>query len=629
MVTPGMPGPLTGPPTWGMYPVTMGQTCMLPMVATGFPAIAVWFIALDFYCLLHYIYFKGGTFYAGHGAAHIGLHAAFHIYILFAFHGSVHAVDGHILLGFDVYGTFGSYAGVAVALQGHVAFGYSRDVGFGSQFNILLGPEGDVFFGIQADVLGAEGNVLDRGKEQRLLLRVEGDDGAAVVADVDFLGPVGVVELDGVTAAGGDGFDIVVGHHAAGVVHVEEAAGHKGPGGIALLEGDHDLVADFGNEPKAAVLFDDCAGTGSGRLYPHPIGGGILVLPEETHLHAAQLIGVGIVGDGCRLREGHRGLEAVGQRQGFGGTGHALKLIAIKAFLIHYVGDGQYPVAAEIGSAIFLEGLGQTGGYELTHADGAGVAYGFKYGTLRVHSAEMGTGSGHDVRLVDHRSSGRQFGGFFVEVRRTVLSHTHVAVHPVDAFWGGIFLIIVGIGVVVVQLRIQLLQSRRNIQRLQLHIKSRTRSILTLRIAQHQLLTVVVKPLPAKRRHARQKLPRSLPILHRIRQNPLKNRLTLQLHLHPRALQLLTHQVAQRIIHVSPHRGSAVQQQGGTAPKKACEALIAIAAPTLNIRHHTRKLRQLTRHQVLHLNIHSHPQLLKHRLRRSAPKARLIGFVVH
>src|SRR5690554_5438889 len=118
MVTPGMPGPLTGPPTWGMYPVTMGQTCMLPMVATGFPAIAVWVFALDYYCLLHYIYFKGGTFYAGHGAAHIGLHATFHIYILFAFHGSVHAVDGHILLGFDVYGTFGGYAGVAVALQG-------------------------------------------------------------------------------------------------------------------------------------------------------------------------------------------------------------------------------------------------------------------------------------------------------------------------------------------------------------------------------------------------------------------------------------------------------------------------------------------------------------------------------
>src|SRR5690554_7338519 len=40
-----------------------------------------------------------------------------------------HAVDGHILLGFDVYGTFGGYAGIAVALQGHVAFGYGRDVG--------------------------------------------------------------------------------------------------------------------------------------------------------------------------------------------------------------------------------------------------------------------------------------------------------------------------------------------------------------------------------------------------------------------------------------------------------------------------------------------------------------------
>src|SRR5690554_6117230 len=463
---------------------------MLPMVATGFPAIAEWFIALDYYCLLHYIYFKGGTFYAGHGAAHIGLHAAFHIYILFAFHGSVHAVDGHILLGFDVYGTFGGYAGVAVALQGHVAFGYGRDVGFGSQFNILLGPEGDVFFGIQADVLGAEGNVLDRGKEQRLLLGIEGDDGAAVVADVDFLGPVGVVELDGVPAAGGDGFDVVVGHHAAGVVHVEEAAGHKGPGGIALLEGDHDLVADFGNEPKTAVLFDDCAGAGAWRLYPHPIAGSVLILPKETHLHAPQLVGVGIVGHRGRLGEGHGGLETFGQGQGFGGTGYAFKLVAVKAFLVYDVGDGQYPVAAQIGSAIFLEGLGQTGGDELTHADGAGVAYGFKYGTLRVHSAEMGTGRGHDVRFVDHRSSGRQLGGFLVKVRRTVFGHAHVAVYPVDAFGGCIFLIIVGIRVVVVQLGIQLLQSRRNIQRLQLHIKSRTRSILPLRIAQHQLLKI-------------------------------------------------------------------------------------------------------------------------------------------
>src|SRR5690554_4380021 len=500
MVTPGMPGRLPGRPTGGLFLVTMGQPCLLRLVAMGFLALVGGFLALIFYCLLLYINLKGGTFYAGHGAAHIGLHAAFHIYILFAFHGSVHAVDGHILLGFDVYGTFGGYAGVAVALQGHVAFGYGRDVGFGSQFNILLGPEGDVFFGIQADVLGAEGNVLDRGKEQRLLLRVEGNDGAAVVADMDFLRPVGVVELDGVTAAGGDGFDVVVGHHAAGVVHVEEAAGHKGPGGIALLEGDHDLVADFGDEPKTTVLFDDIAGTGAGRLYPHPVAGGILVLPKEAHLHTPQLVGVGIVGHRGRLREGHGGLEAVGQRQGFGGTGYAFKFVAVEAFLIYNVGDGQYPVAAQIGSAIILEGLGQTGGDKLAYADGAGITYGFKYGTLGVHSAEMGTGSGHDVRFVDHRSSGRQLGGFLVEVSGAVFGHAHVAVHPVDAFRGGIFLIIVGIGVVIVQLGIQLLQSRRNIQRLQLHIKSRTRSILPLRIAQHQLLTVVVKPLAAKRR---------------------------------------------------------------------------------------------------------------------------------
>src|SRR5690554_5749773 len=502
-----MPGPLTGPPTWGMYPVTMGQTCMLPMVATGFPAIAVWFIALDYYCLLHYIYFKGGTFYAGHGAAHIGLHATFHIHILFAFHGSVHAVDGHILLGFDVYGTFGGQCGIAVALQGHVAFGYSRDVGFGSQFNILLGPEGDVFFGIQADVLGAEGNVLDGGKEQRFFLGIEGDDGAAVVADVDFLGSVGIVELDGVTAAGGDGFDVVVGHHAAGVVHVEEAAGHKGPGGIALLEGDHDLVADFGNEPKAAVLFDDCAGTGVGRLYPHPVGGGILVLPKEAHLHTPQLVGVGIVGDRGRLRKGHGGLETFGQGQGIGGTGHAFKLIAIKAFLVDDVGDGQYPVAAQIGSAVFLQGLGQTGGNELAHANGAGVAYGFKDGTLRVHSAEMGTGSGHDVRLVDHRPSGRQFGGFLVEVRRTVFGHAHVAVHPIDAFRGGIFLIIVGVGVVVVQLGVQLLELAADAQLLQFEVEGGAGGVFALGVAEDEFLSVVVKPLATKGGHAGQELP--------------------------------------------------------------------------------------------------------------------------
>src|SRR5690554_2589397 len=495
MVTPGMPGPDTGPPTWGMYPVTMGQTCMLPMVATGFPAIAEWFIALDYYCLLHYIYFKGGTFYAGHGAAHIGLHAAFHIYILFAFHGSVHAVDGHILLGFDVNGTFGGQCGVAVALQGHVAFGYGRDVCFGGQFNILLGTEGDVFFGIQADVLGAEGDVLDGGKEQRFFLGVESDDRAAVVADVDFLGPVGVVELDGVPAAGGDGFDVVVGHHTAGVVHVEEAAGHKGPGGIALLEGDHDLVADFGNEPKAAVLFDDLAGTGAGCLHPHPVAGSILVLPEEAHLHTPQLVGVGIVGHRGRLREGHGGLEAFGQRQGFGGTGHAFKFVAGEAFLVYDVGDGQYPVAAQIGTAIFLEGLGQTGGDKLAHANGAGVAYGFEDGALRVHSAEMGTGSGHDVRFVDHRSSGRQFGGFLVEVRRTVFGHAHVAVYPVDAFRGGVFLIVVGVGVVVVQLGVELLEFAADAQLLQFEIECGAGGVFALGVAEDEFLSVVVKPL--------------------------------------------------------------------------------------------------------------------------------------
>ena len=139
--------------------------------------------------------------------------------------------------------------------------------------------------------------------------------------------------------------------------------------------------------------------------------------------------------------------------------------------MIHYVSNGQYPVAAQIGSAIFLEGLGQTGGHKFAHTDGAGVAYGFKYGTLRVHATEMGTGSGHNVRLVDHRSSGRQFGGFFVEVRRTVFGHAHVAVHPVDAFWGSVFLIIVGVGVVIVQLGIELLELAADAQLLQFEVE--------------------------------------------------------------------------------------------------------------------------------------------------------------
>src|SRR5690554_4105152 len=410
--TVGTPGPDTGPPTCGGGGVpgfNMGQTCILPTVAAG-PGIT--------FSSLIYFYYSPGHF--GHGFSVDFSLGAVEFGGGLTFHNSIGTAEGGIAGGLNGHGALAADRGIAVALQGQFALTDGLHVAVGAEVHVLLRPNGHIFLCGNIHILGTQVQGFHGTDEQRFFLGVEGDDGAAVVADVDFLGPVGVVELDGVAAAGGDGFDVVVGHHTAGVVHVEEAAGHKGPGGIALLEGDHDLVADFGNEPKTTVLFDDFAGAGAGRLYPHPVAGSILVLPKEAHLHAAQLVGVGIVGDRGRLGKGHGGLETFGQGQGFGGTGHAFKLIAIKAFLVDDVGDGQYPVAAQIGSAVFLQGLGQTGGNELAHANGAGVAYGFKDGTLRVHSAEMGTGSGHDVRLVDHRPSGRQFGGFLVEVRRTV-----------------------------------------------------------------------------------------------------------------------------------------------------------------------------------------------------------------
>src|SRR5690554_361126 len=497
--TVGTPGPDTGPPTCGGGGVpgfNMGQTCILPTVAAG-PGIT--------FSSLIYFYYSPGHF--GHGfSVDFGL-GAVELGAGFTFDQGIGSAETGIAGGLNGYCALAADRGVAVALQGQFALADGLHVAFGAEIHVLLCPNGHIFLCGNIHILGTQVQGFHGTDEQRLFLGVEGDDGAAVVADVNFLGPVGVVELDGVAAAGGDGLDVVVGHHAAGVVHVEEAAGHKGPGGIALLEGDHDLVADFGDEPKTAVLFDDFAGTGAGRLYPHPVAGSVLVLPKETHLHAAQLVGVGIVGHRGRLGEGHGGLEAFGQGQGFGGTGHAFKLIAVKAFLIHYVGDGQYPVAAQIGSAIFLEGLGQTGGNEFAYADGAGVTYNFKYRTLRVHAAEMGTGSGHDVRLINHRPSGRQLGGFFVEVRRTVFSHAHVTVHPIDAFLGCIFLIIVGVGVVVVQLGIQLLEFAADAQLLQLEVEGGAGGVFALGVAEDEFLSVVVKPLATKGGHAGEKLP--------------------------------------------------------------------------------------------------------------------------
>src|SRR5690554_2398456 len=573
--TVGTPGPDTGPPTCGgggVPGVNMGQTCILPTVAAG-PGIT--------FSSLIYFYYTTGHF--GHGfSVDFGL-GAVELGAGFTFDQGIGSAETGIAGGLNGHGALAADRGVAVALQGQFALADGLHVAVRREHHVFLRPNGHICLCSNIHILGTQVQGFHGTHEQRLLLGVEGNDRAAVVADVNFLRPVGVVELDGVPAAGGDGLDVVVGHHTAGVVHVEDAAGHKGPGGIALLEGDHDLVADFGDEPKTAVLFDDLAGTGSGHLYPQPVGGGILVLPKEAHLHTPQLVGVGIVGDRGRLRKGHGGLEAFGQGQGFGGTGHTLKLIAVKAFLVDDVGDGQYPVAAQIGSAIFLEGLGQTGSNELAYADGAGVACGFKHGTLRVHSAEMGTGSGHDVRLVDHRPSGMQLGGFLVKVRRTVLGYTHVAVHPVDALGGRIFLIIVGIRVVVVQLRIELLEFAADAQLLQFEVEGGAGGVFALGVAEDEFLSVVVKPLATKGGHAGQELPGGFFVLGGVGQDAFEAGFAFEVDAKTGVLDFFAHEVADGVIDVGGHGGSAVEQQGGTAADDQGVALVAVFSADFDV----------------------------------------------
>src|SRR5690554_1811963 len=618
--TVGTPGPDTGPPTCGGGGVpgfNMGQTCILPTVAAG-PGIA--------FSSLVYFYYSPGHF--GHGfSVDFGL-GAIELGAGFTFDQGVGSAETGIAGGLNGHGALAADRGIAVALQGYIAFGYSRDICFGSQFNILLRPNGHIFFCGNVHVLGAQVQGFHGTDEQRLFLGIESDDGAAVVVNGNFLGPVGVVELDGVPAAGGDGFDVVVCRHAAGVVHVEEAAGHKGPGGIALLEGDHDLVADFGDEPKAAVLFDDFAGAGAGRLYPHPVAGGILVLPEEAHLHTTQLVGVGIVGHRGRLGEGHRGLETFGQRQGFGGTGHAFKLVAVEAFLVYDVGDGQYPVAAQIGSAIFLEGLGQTGGDKLAHANGAGVACGFKYGTLRVHSAEMGTGSGHDVRLINHRSSGRELGGFLVEVRRTVLGHAHIAVHPVDALGGRIFLIVVGVGVVVVQLRIELLEFAADAQLLQFEIEGGSGGVFALGVAEDEFLSVVVEPLAAEGGHAGEELPGGFFVLGGVGQDAFEDGFAFQLNAKAGVFDFFAHEVADGVIDVGGHGGAAVEQQGGTAADDQGVALVTVFSADFDVGYEAGEFGEFAAFFVLHAYVEGLAKLFKYGFGGGAPETGFVGLVV-
>src|SRR5690554_7247084 len=258
--TVGTPGPDTGPPTCGGGGVpgfNMGQTCILPTVAAG-PGIT--------FSSLIYFYYSPGHF--GHGfSVDFGL-GAVEFGGGLTFHNSIGTAETGIAGGLNGHGALAADRGIAVALQGQFALTDGLHVAVGAEVHVLLRPNGHIFLCGNIHILGTQVQGFHGTDEQRFFLGVEGDDGAAVVADVDFLGPVGVVELDGVTAAGGDGFDVVVGHHTAGVVHVEEAAGHKGPGGIALLKGNHNLVADFGDEPKTAVLFDDFASAGAGRLYP-------------------------------------------------------------------------------------------------------------------------------------------------------------------------------------------------------------------------------------------------------------------------------------------------------------------------------------------------------------------------
>src|SRR5690554_8175776 len=120
----------------------MGQTCILPMVAIGFPAMInsfLWLLlgfgfkfgfglSLTLTPCLHHFYLTTCTLNGGHCSRNTGLNSTLNFGILIAFCSEVLTVQRQILCCFNSSGTFGLYVGVFPRLQRQGFFGSHRNV---------------------------------------------------------------------------------------------------------------------------------------------------------------------------------------------------------------------------------------------------------------------------------------------------------------------------------------------------------------------------------------------------------------------------------------------------------------------------------------------------------------------
>src|SRR5690554_8229143 len=104
----------------------MGQTCILPMVAIGFPAMInsfLWLLlgfgfkfgfglSLTLTPCLHHFYLTTSTLNGGHCSRNTDLNPTLNFGILLAFCSEVLTVQRQILYCLNSGGTFGLYAGV-------------------------------------------------------------------------------------------------------------------------------------------------------------------------------------------------------------------------------------------------------------------------------------------------------------------------------------------------------------------------------------------------------------------------------------------------------------------------------------------------------------------------------------
>src|SRR5690606_31168250 len=130
--------------------------------------------------------------------------------------------------------------------------------------------------------------------------------------------------------------------------------------------------------------------------------------------------------------------------------------------------------------------FGQAGGNQLAQSDGTGVALAFKDGGLGVLTAVMGTRVLYDIPFVNHLTRCGQLGWLGKEAARAVLGHPHITVDAVDVLWWGIFFEVVNGRVVVVQLRMELLQTGLDRQGLDLYVKGSSGSVFIFGIAQNK-----------------------------------------------------------------------------------------------------------------------------------------------